>query len=88
MKRYSNYELLIIDEIGYLPMKPDDANLLFQLVNNSLTIGMSSIQQSSQLTYHYLDGEKFYIIRLRQKPFWIVWSISHILLKLQASHID
>ncbi len=23
---------------------------------NSLTIGMSSIQQSSQLTYHYLDG--------------------------------
>lgn len=34
MKRYSNYELLIIDEIGYLPMKPDDANLLFQLVNN------------------------------------------------------
>lgn len=34
MKRYSNCELLIIDEIGYLPMKPYDANLLFQLVNN------------------------------------------------------
>ena len=34
MKKYSNYELLIIDEISYLPMKPDDANLLFQLVNN------------------------------------------------------
>lgn len=34
MKRYSNYDLLIIDEIGYLPMKSDDANLLFQLVNS------------------------------------------------------
>lgn len=34
MKRYSNYDLLIIDEIGYLPMEPDDANLLFQLINN------------------------------------------------------
>ncbi len=35
MKRYSNYELLIINEIGYLPIKSDDANLLFQLVNSS-----------------------------------------------------
>lgn len=34
MRKHSNYELLIIDEIGYLPMKPNDANLLFQLVNN------------------------------------------------------
>ncbi len=35
MKRYSNYELLIINEIDYLPIKSDDANLLFQLVNSS-----------------------------------------------------
>ena len=34
MNRYSNYELLIIDEISYLPIKSDDANLLFQLVNS------------------------------------------------------
>lgn len=34
IRRYSNYELLIIDEIGYLPMNEADANLLFQLINS------------------------------------------------------
>lgn len=33
MKRYANYELLIIDEIGYLPIQRQEADLLFQLVN-------------------------------------------------------
>lgn len=33
MKRYGNYELLIIDEIGYLPIKRQEADLLFQLIN-------------------------------------------------------
>jgi len=33
MKRYANYELLIIDEIGYLPIKKHEADLLFQLIN-------------------------------------------------------
>jgi DNA replication protein DnaC len=31
--RYARYELLIIDEIGYLPIDHDEANLLFQLIN-------------------------------------------------------
>lgn len=33
MRRYERYELLIIDELGYLPMASKDANLLFQLIN-------------------------------------------------------
>lgn len=33
MKRYANYELLIIDEIGYLPIQRQEADLLFQLIN-------------------------------------------------------
>lgn len=33
MKRYGNYELLIIDEIGYLPIQRQEADLLFQLIN-------------------------------------------------------
>jgi len=32
-KRYSRYDLLIIDEIGYLPMTKNGANLFFQLIN-------------------------------------------------------
>ncbi|EPI40271.1 IS21-like element helper ATPase IstB [Enterococcus faecalis] len=33
LKRYSRYDLLIIDEIGYLPMTKNWANLFFQLIN-------------------------------------------------------
>lgn len=33
LKRYARYELLIIDEIGYLPIEGHDASLLFQLLN-------------------------------------------------------
>lgn len=33
LKRYARYELLIIDEIGYLPIEGNDASLLFQLLN-------------------------------------------------------
>lgn len=33
MKRYANYDLLIIDEIGYLPIQRQESDLLFQLIN-------------------------------------------------------
>ncbi|MDY4921095.1 MAG: IS21-like element helper ATPase IstB [Phascolarctobacterium sp.] len=32
MKQYTKYKLLIIDEIGYLPIDKDSANLFFQLI--------------------------------------------------------
>jgi DNA replication protein len=33
MKVYEKYSVLIIDEIGYLPIEVEEANLLFQLIN-------------------------------------------------------
>lgn len=33
ISRYARYDLLIIDELGYLPVDHDEANLLFQLIN-------------------------------------------------------
>lgn len=33
LKTLSKYKLLIIDEIGYLPIDVEGANLLFQLIN-------------------------------------------------------
>lgn len=33
LRRYAKYELLIIDEIGYLPIEKHEADLLFQLLN-------------------------------------------------------
>ena len=32
-KTFGNYKLLVIDEIGYLPMKREGAHLFFQLVS-------------------------------------------------------
>lgn len=33
LKYYNSYKLLIVDELGFLPMNREDANLLFQLVS-------------------------------------------------------
>ena len=33
MRRYERYDLLIIDELGYLPISANEAKLLFQLIN-------------------------------------------------------
>ena len=33
LKHYAHYQLLIIDEIGYFPLPPSDANLLFQIID-------------------------------------------------------
>ena len=33
LKHYARYQLLIIDEIGYLPLQEGDANLLFQIID-------------------------------------------------------
>lgn len=33
LKHYTKYRLLIIDEIGYLPIDPEDAKMFFQLID-------------------------------------------------------
>ena len=33
LKNYEKYSLLIIDEVGYLPIDKEGGNLLFQLIN-------------------------------------------------------
>ena len=33
MRRYERYDLLIIDELGYLPISANEAKMLFQLIN-------------------------------------------------------
>lgn len=33
LKKYSGYKLLIIDELGYLPISPNDSKLFFQLID-------------------------------------------------------
>ena len=33
LNHYARYKLIIIDEVGFLPMDLDGANMLFQLIN-------------------------------------------------------
>lgn len=33
LKHFSKYRLLIIDELGYLPINKEDSNLFFQLID-------------------------------------------------------
>lgn len=34
IKHYAKYKILIIDELGFLPMDQEKANIMFQLINN------------------------------------------------------
>ena len=50
LKHYGKYKLLIIDELGFLPICKDDANILFQLIalryEKSSTIVTTNIEFS------------------------------------------
>ncbi|BDZ30494.1 IS21-like element helper ATPase IstB [Lactiplantibacillus sp. WILCCON 0030] len=50
IRRYSRYELLVIDEIGYLPIDHDEANLLFQLINARYEKHSTIITSNSDLS--------------------------------------
>lgn len=50
LKKYSNYDLLIIDEIGYLPFNKDGANLFFQLINRRYEKKSTIITTNSPLS--------------------------------------
>lgn len=39
MRRYTSFELLIIDELGYLPVDKQGADLLFQIISNRYETG-------------------------------------------------
>lgn len=50
LKRDARYELFIIDEIGYLSIKDNDASLLLQLFNRPVSILFSHCHGQSSLT--------------------------------------
>ena len=46
LKHYSKYKLLIIDEIGYLPIDKEDAKLFFQLIDKRYTLNPISANKA------------------------------------------
>ena len=62
MRRYERYDLLIIDELGYLPISANEAKLLFQLINGRY-------ERKSTIITINVSGEPSLIARQPQKPF-------------------
>jgi len=50
ISRYARYDLLIIDELGYLPVDHDEANLLFQLINARYEHASTIITSNNELS--------------------------------------
>lgn len=50
INRYVRHDLLIIDEIGYLPVEHDEASLLFQLINARYERHSTTIISNSELS--------------------------------------
>ena len=49
LKTLTKYKLLIIDEVGYLPIDKDSANMLFQLINRRYEKGSTIITTNKPL---------------------------------------
>lgn len=73
LKHYSKYKLLIIDELGYLPISDEDAKLFFQLVDKRYE--KKSTFLTTNVDFKTL-GEMESLENLKSlMPFWIVWKI-------------
>ena len=59
LKHFFKYKLLIIDELGYLPIKKDDAKLFFQLIDKRYEKEVRSLPQISTL----IHGMMYFLIQ-------------------------
>ena len=75
LKHFTSYSLLIIDELGYLPIDKEDSKLFFQLIDKRYekksTIITTNINFSNWMTYLW--------IQLSQMPYWTEYCIMHML---------
>lgn len=65
LKNYLRYKLLIIDEIGYLPIDNLGSNLFFQLISRRYEKSQSLLL----LIFRYLNGDKLFLILLLPMQF-------------------
>ena len=53
MRRYARYQLLIIDELGYLTIKEEDTKMLFQIINSSFSRKRPFVKQVEVLNNQF-----------------------------------
>lgn len=58
LKHYAKYKLLIIDEIGYLPISKEESNMFFQLINKRYEKSSTIITTNKEFSkWHEVFGE-------------------------------
>ncbi|KAA0257655.1 hypothetical protein FHQ18_07895 [Deferribacter autotrophicus] len=58
LKHYAKYKLLIIDEIGYLPINREEGKILFQLINKRYEKGNTIITTNKEFSkWHKIFGD-------------------------------
>lgn len=58
LKHYAKYKLLIIDEIGYLPINKEEGNIFFQLINKRYEKGSTIITTNKEFSkWHEIFGD-------------------------------
>lgn len=58
LKHYTKYKVLIIDEIGYLPISKEEANMFFQLINKRYERNSTIITTNKEFSkWHEIFGD-------------------------------
>lgn len=58
LKHYAKYRILVIDEIGYLPISKEEANMFFQLINKRYEKNSTIITTNRELNkWHEIFGD-------------------------------
>lgn len=58
LKHYTKYKVLIIDEIGYLPISKEEANMFFQLINKRYEKNSTIITTNKEFSkWHEIFGD-------------------------------
>ena len=58
LKHYAKYKLLIIDEIGYLPINKEEGNIFFQLINKRYEKSSTIITTNKEFSkWHEIFGD-------------------------------
>jgi DNA replication protein DnaC len=73
IKTYSRFRLMIVDEIGYLPLTREESNLFFQFVSSRYE-RRSTIYTSNKSFSEW--GERSWVIRSWLQPYWTGYCIT------------
>jgi DNA replication protein DnaC len=80
LKHYAKYKLLIIDEIGYLPIDAEDAKLFFQLIDMRYEQKSTILTINASFSSHFIPYErKNFVVSANANTLILSFSLSIII---------